>query len=308
MMKEMKKLIVVLAVALMAGVQAHAQFMPDAGYIHAFENAKVTRNGSTFSGKDALLSTHIDKRWDSIAVMPEIDFTFQEHQMMKIHQAMIYAMVHRAITYRRLSPTAGTKKVYRYENSDERYVDLIVSNGTMCDEFYEILDSLYISSAIVEDIERVKQKKRAKDMVRNANYIDTVFFKDLNKFEIETVHAGVASLFEIPLTYYNSLPNSRRFTEELSALVDSVIKTLEGEIFTWEKSEDARFLFCDALYDQFMLLMDNYDRFDALRANTDARDNPVLDIIYRKIKNILSSDPEPDGLEEKLESMRDRIR
>ena len=53
-MMKMKKLIVVLAVALMAGVQAHAQFMADAGYIHAFENAKVTRNGSTLQGANAL--------------------------------------------------------------------------------------------------------------------------------------------------------------------------------------------------------------------------------------------------------------
>ena len=54
MKMKMKKLIVVLAVALLAGVQAHAQFIADAGYIHAFETAKVTSNGSTVKGSDAL--------------------------------------------------------------------------------------------------------------------------------------------------------------------------------------------------------------------------------------------------------------
>ena len=54
MKMKMKKLIVVLAFALFAGVQAHAQLMADAGYIHAFETAQSTRNGSTLNGTNAL--------------------------------------------------------------------------------------------------------------------------------------------------------------------------------------------------------------------------------------------------------------
>ncbi len=84
MMKEMKKLIVVLAVALMAGVQAHAQFMPDAGYIHAFENAKVTRNGSTYSGKDALDGFYLGGKFrirleglaEGLSIDPGVNFSF----------------------------------------------------------------------------------------------------------------------------------------------------------------------------------------------------------------------------------------
>ena len=290
----------------------------DAGLYH---NAYVeyAKNIGPDSTKDAMISTHIDKRWDSIAVLPEMDFDFQMRQMMRIHQAMIYGLVHRAITSRRISPVAGeNQRVYRYENSDERYVSLTVSNGTLCDEFYEILDSLYISSSIVGDIERVRAKKCAKDKVRNANYRDTAFAIDVKDFQIQPVikrgdqykigHDGVASLFEIPLYYYNSLPNSRRFTDEITALVDAVIKTFNDEIHAWEKGDDARFFFCDELYRQFMLMMDNYNKFDNLKVNTDACDNPVLDIIYRKIKNALSCDPEPDGLENMLEQMKDKIR
>ena len=120
-----------------------------------YHNAYISygRNIGPDSTKNTQISTHIDKRWDSIATMPELDFDFQNAQMMKIHQAMIYGLVHNAITFRKLSASAGKKRVYRYENSDERYVELIVSNGTLCDEFYEILDALYISPSIVEDID-----------------------------------------------------------------------------------------------------------------------------------------------------------
>lgn len=279
----------------------------DAGLYH---NAYTTyaRNIGPDSTKNTQISTHIDKRWDSIASMMEMDFDFQDRQMMKIHQAMIYALVHNAITYRKLSASAGKKRVYRYENSDERYVELIVSNGTLCDEFFEILDALYISSSIVEDIEFVRNKKNAKDRVRNANYTDTVFYNDLLNFKIETLHEGQASLFEIPVYYYNSLPNSRRFDDEIGALVDAVIKTIKDEAYTWEKEEDARFILCDELVKQFRLFLENYENCEALQANLDVQDHPVVDIIFRKIRDVLEQDPEPDDLENVIAELKAKVR
>ncbi|MBR1759393.1 MAG: hypothetical protein IJ744_11835 [Lachnospiraceae bacterium] len=275
-----------------------------------YHNAYVSyaKNIGPDSTKNTQISTHIDKRWDSIATMPEIDFDFQKLQMMKVHQAMIYGLVHGMITYRKLSATAGKKRVYRYENSEERYMEMIVSNGTLCDEFYEILDSLYISSAMVEDIDVVRKKKNAKDRVRNADYDQTVFYNDLMNFKMETIHEGQASLFEIPVRYYNSLPNSRRFDDEISALIDAVIETLRQETYTWEKPEDARFILCDQLVEQFNLFMDNFANCEGLNANLSAMDHACVDMMFRKIKNVLAQDPEPDGLEDTLEAMKARIR
>ena len=178
----------------------------------------------------------------------------------------------------------------------------------MCDEFYEILDSLYISSSIVEDIGVVLSKRNAKDRVRNANYVDTAFYNDLQNFKIDTLHEGQASLFEIPVAYYNSLPNSRRFDDEISALVDAVIKTFEDEAYTWEKAEDARFILCDELVKQFNLFLDNFEKCAGLQANMSVQDHPVVDVIFRKIKNVLTVDPEPDECEETLEALKNRIR
>ena len=275
-----------------------------------YHNAYVSyaRNIGPDSTKNTQISTHIDKRWDSIATMPEIDFDFQKRQMMKVHQAMIYGLVQNMITFRKLSATAGKKRVYRYENSDERYMEMIVSNGTLCDEFYEILDSLYISSAMVEDIAEVRKKKSAKDRVRNADYDQTVFYNDLQNFKIDTVHEGQASLFEIPVAYFNSLPNSRRFDDEISALIDAVIETLKQEAYTWEKEDDARFILCDELVNQFNLFIDNFKTYETLNAGVSAMDHPCVDMIYRKVKHTLSQDPEPDALEETLEAMKSSIR
>ncbi|MEI3141894.1 MAG: hypothetical protein V8S77_01225 [Oscillospiraceae bacterium] len=119
-------------------------------------------------------------------------------------------------------------------------VDMIVSNGTLCDEFYEILDALYINPAVVEDIEVIKSKRRTKDVVRNSNYSDTAFAHAVRKFSIDILHEGPASLFEIPLAYYASLPNSQRFVAEITALVEAVVKTLSDELYMWERPDDAK--------------------------------------------------------------------
>jgi hypothetical protein len=247
--------------------------------------------------------------------MPEIDDGYQYRHMIKIHQAMVYGLIYNLITSRKVSPVAGQgRRVYRYENTDERFVNLTVSNGTMCDEFFEILDSLYISSAIVEDVKKAAEKKRINDSDHNANYCDTEFARCVKEFTIQPVckgrtgHEGVASLFEIPLYYYNSLPNAKRYNDEIMDLIDAVIKTLRDEINTFENSNDAKFVLSTELIDQFNLMMDHYETTENLRNNLDACDNPVLDIIYRKIKAELSTEPQPENFDEKREAMRARIR
>ena len=275
-------------------------------YHHAYQNyARLIGPDST---KGATISTHIDKRWDSVAVLPELDFGFQNAQVMRIHQALIYALIYRAITYRTLSQAAEGKRVYKYENSDERYIDLVVSNGTLCDEFYEILDALYISASIVEDIDVIRNKKRVRDLTRNSNYEDTTFAKALAAFKLDFLHDGPTSLFEIALAYYNTLPNSKRYTSELSALVDAIIKTLRDEVSTWENENDVKFLLCKVLEEQYNLLMDNYEKYPQLRCNTQACDNVILDIVFRKIRKVVETTPEPDDYENLIAGMRNRLR
>ncbi|MCQ2538945.1 MAG: hypothetical protein MJ114_00715, partial [Acetatifactor sp.] len=260
------------------------------------------------STKNMMISTHIDKRWDSISVMPELDFGYQNRQSTLINQAMIYGLIFKAITFRKLSTAYGGKKVYKYENSEERYEDMIVSNGTLCDQFYEILDSLYISSAMVSDVQIQINRKHAKDKVKNSNYDETSFAKALKSFQIDDLHEGQASLFEIPLFCYTSSPNALRFTSDVIAMVDSVVKTITDEIQLCEKAVDVKPKLCMVLVEQFMLLMDNYDKFEKVNKKVPAADNEVLDIIYRKIKNVFGITPEPDDYEDTLAEMKSRLK
>lgn len=298
------------------------------------------------STKNAAISTHIDKRWDSIKSMPEIDFDYQAQVVRKIHKAFIYGLIHRAIQLKPLSVVANGKKIYLYKDSNNRDVELLVPNGTLCDEFYEILNALYVNAKVVEDIALIKARKRAMSEAKNCNYEDTEFFHDMAAFNLLYTIPDIGdeaknrdhcdgsqkaledlkqelrdnrnirysankdfeeqpddgkkyvenptSLFAIPLMYYCSLPNSGRFISEITAMVEAVIDVFREEYTKWEKAEDVKFVLCTRLTDEFNLLKRNYHIYEDKMRAPKADENPVIDIIQRKIKEVILESPEPD--------------
>ena len=310
------------------------------------------------STKNAAISTHIDKSWDSIKSMPELDFDYQQQVIRKVHKAFIYGLIHHAIQQRPLSAVANGKKVFLYRDSDNRDVELTVPNGTLCDEFYEVLDALYVNSKVVEDITLIKNRKRAMSEAKNCNYENTEFFKDMAKFNLlslleipEGMEAPRAcdgtqkaledikeeimknreersknnanatldfaseqddnkryvenstSLFAIPLMFYCTLPNSGRYISELTAMVEAVIDVFREEYSKWEKKEDVKFVLCNRLVDELTLLKRNYHFYEECVRAPSASDNMVLDIIQRKIRDVILSAPEPEDYEALLDKV-----
>ena len=309
------------------------------------------------STKNAAISTHIDKRWDSIKSMPEIDFNYQNLVIKKIHKAFVYGLIHKAILQKPLSAVANGKKVFLYRNSENRDNELVVPNGTLCDEFYEILDALYVNAKVVEDINLIKSRKRAMSTAKNCNYEDTEFFRDmaslnLLKFLSDYEEAGEkdiydgtqkslealkdrlrennekrsalyassknqweaeddgeiyienpTSIFEIPLMYYCSLPNSGRYISEITAMVEAVIDVLREEFTTWYAEKDVKFVLCTRLTDELNLLKRNYHVYEEYQHAPLAADNPVIDIIQRQIREVILSAPEPEDYEALLDKV-----
>ena len=309
------------------------------------------------STKNAAISTHIDKAWDSIKSMPELDFDYQQLVIRKVHKAFIYGLIHGAIQQRPLSAVANGKKVFLYRDSDNRDVELMVPNGTLCDEFYEVLDALYVNSKVVEDIGLIKSRKRAMSEAKNCNYENTEFFRDMAKFNLlyilgdeeqaqahdsyDGTQASLdalkvelrdnkeerskrqgkewdiakltddgkryvengTSLFAIPLMFYCTLPNSGRYISEITAMVEAVIDVFREEYSKWEKAEDVKFVLCTRLTDELNLLKRNYKYYvEHLRAPA-ASENVVIDIIQRKIRDVILSAPEPEDYEALLDKV-----
>ncbi len=309
------------------------------------------------STKNAAISTHIDKGWDSIKSMPELDFEYQDQVIKKVHKAFVYGLIHHAIQQRPLSAVANGKKVFLYRDSNDRDQELQVPNGTLCDEFYEVLDALYVNYKVVEDIGLIKSRKRAMSEAKNCNYENTEFFRDMARFnlfymlhDMDDAHdydtcdgtqksldalkeelrinkearikaqgknwdpsqmlddgkryvENSTSLFAIPLMFYCTLPNSGRYISEITAMVEAVIDVFREEYSKWEKKEDVKFVLCTRLTDELNLLKKNYDKYVKYLRAPAASENIVIDIIQRKIRDVILSAPEPEDYEVLLDKV-----
>lgn len=242
------------------------------------------------STKSACISLHIDKRWDSLTEMPEMSMKNHYNEMVRIHSALIYGIVHGMIKTYPSSRYDAQKRIYQLEDMEGELTKFVVSNNTECDEFYEVLDALYRDRASVETIYEIAEERRKYDVDSNHRYSESAFVKDIESFMIGDGHDEPVSLFEIPLTYYNSLPRSKMDDNELSIMIDSVIDILEKEVNRYEQEIDREPFLSSQLDAQFRLLIKNFlnDEFnvnDVMRKNSTLEDNRVINMVFRKVSN-----------------------
>ena len=126
----------------------------------------------------------------------------------------------------------------------------------------------------------------------------------INAEDDEKVYVeNATSLFAIPLMFYCTLPNSGRYISEITAMVEAVIDVFREEYSKWEKKEDVKFVLCNRLVDELNLLKRNYNLYVKYAKAPEAHENMVLDIIQRKIRDVILSAPEPEDYEALLDKV-----
>jgi hypothetical protein len=103
--------------------------------------------------------------------------------------------------------------------------------------------------------------------------------------------------------FYCTLPNSGRYISEITAMVEAVIDVFREEYSKWEKREDVKFVLCNRLVDELTLLKRNYHFYEKCVRAPQAHENMVLDIIQRKIRDVILSAPEPEDYEALLDKV-----
>ncbi|MCR5783061.1 MAG: tubulin-like doman-containing protein [Clostridia bacterium] len=264
------------------------------------------------STKSSTISLHIDKRWDSLTEMEELSMDTHYMEMVKIHSALIYGVVYSMIKTHPSSRFDAKKRIFALEDTEGDLTILIVSNGTECDEFYEVLDALYRDRASVAKIYEMSAERHKFDVEYNRRYSETAFFKAASEFRIGDGHTGKTSLFEIPLMYYNSLPRAKLDDNELAIMIDSVIGVIGQEVERYEQEADRAPILSRRLEQQFRLLIDNfnndeYNQNDELRKNSDIGDNRVINMVLKKVSNKIK-ELNTFEFEAKVEELRKLVR
>jgi len=264
------------------------------------------------STKSMVISPHIDKRWDTIAVMPELDIDYMNQSIRRIHLAFFYGLVYELIQRRQITSYDPNKVYYQLDRGDGDFADLVVSNGTPCDEFFEVLNSLYRDRSAVEDILAVAEKYRMKDSEKHTDYDRTFFARQIAKLHVpysdEPLNAEktLDSVFAIPLLYNKSVPNSERDDAELMLMIESIIEAFTTEPDTFDREKDKSSHLQQIMFNQLKLLEKRYNedlsRFlQPTSISNDYDDNEVV----RWIKRMLKELAERDNTEEVFEESRD---
>ena len=86
-------------------------------------------------------------------------------------------------------------------------------------------------------------------------------------------------------------------------MVEAVIDVFREEYSKWEKKEDVKFVLCNRLVDELTLLKRNYHFYETCVRAPLAHENVVLDIIQRKVRDVILSAPEPEDYEALLDKV-----
>lgn len=245
---------------------------------------------------NALITPHIDKSWNSISVMPELDLNYQSYLMQNIHQAFFYGFLYDIIELYQPSVYDPNTLSYRYFDIDNNAKNFTVSNGTPCDKFDEVLDGLYFDRAAVKAIKAIACDKREKDKNSRISVEKTIFYKALDSLsrskmvgEITTKDAELAetlktSMFEIPLMYYNSLMISDDM-DEIIAMVKAIINAVKYQLSAKEKGINLDKHVAQIVVEHHNLLLENYSKLDEFLAmGVDITSNDAMLSMHKFIK------------------------
>ena len=159
------------------------------------------------SDKTPVITPHIDKKWHIITCMPDLDEKNQEMQERRIYRAFILGMVFDLISYEKIS--AG-KYRYGLDINGVETEEFVVSNGTSCDQYYEVLDALIINPVVVTRILNFMDRRFEAERNNSGklSFETSSLCRQLKELESAEFKKGGLTLFDLALLLKISTPSA----------------------------------------------------------------------------------------------------
>lgn len=237
------------------------------------------------SRKSKAISPHIDRWWHVITKLPDLDETYQEKQFYDINAAFFWGILNGYVHY---DKDDMVKKVYKlnvemFSDLHGEDAELVVSNGTPCDNFYEVLDALTIFPKVVKEILDNTEEKISGELNGQVQLKDSLLFKKMEKFRLaefpinareviaESEEEGVPmisavshddeasmgtcrSILEIPILMKRSVPAENYYEESMMGILKAELEEIKNYLHR----------FCDKIEFQkqlMALLKQQYELF-----------------------------------------------
>jgi hypothetical protein len=174
--------------------------------------------------------------------MPDLDEDNQEKQENEIYAAFFWGLIE---GYVKLYEE-NARKVYRLEVDTLKMDDarLIVSNGTECDKFYEVLDAISIYPELVEKINSRVEMLIENEVNESVPVDEGILFSGINRLVIKEPGLGskkepvpASSIFSIPLLMKKSTTQDEYYEEDMIQIIKVEISEIRKylEAFYSEK-------------------------------------------------------------------------
>lgn len=212
-----------------------------------------------------VITPHIDRRWHTMAAMPDLDDSHQESQITDIHEAFFSGFAYGVIVWEQVHSKVH---IYRYLPQRSVEQDFTVSNGTPCDQFYEVLDALMINPVAVDAIRATVERKfngfLAKEQA--TTFLKSPLAEALNEGlslgELTEVIPGMkgrqASVFDFIAFYAISVPRGEGSDVMLRSLTENILDYIRREVARVEEPADVSAVVEEVLTKQLARFEENY--------------------------------------------------
>lgn len=235
---------------------------PAGGYFSAYYELVSQIRPSV--SKTRVITPHIDRRWHTVAMLPDLDDGYQDLQMYDIHRAFVAGLALKIISWETIY---SGHRLYRYSPYQDLDQEFVVSNGTPCDQFYEVLDALMIDPVAVREVNGAADHKitnfiedePAASFLKSPlglNIMDGISLPELGEV-VRGMSGRKATLLDIPTFYAASVPTAEFSDGRLRKLSENMLTFLSREIERIEDSGEVTPVLRTVLEEQLRLYPDN---------------------------------------------------
>lgn len=217
------------------------------------------------------ITPHIQKDWQFINALPEIDDDYQVECETKIAKAFVYALISGIIDYRKMDDSGFN---FTYELISKNLVSppLTVSNGTYCDQLYETLDALSMQSKYVDNILQAFRHDLREEKDCKIKFEDSRFVKRAGNFVLnEYANEASFSIFDLPLLYKESAGAEYK-VEWGKAIIRAIVEMIGEVAATLSKSREVeknRIDFILKMYNAFEASLETIEKLGSQKTEFD---------------------------------------
>ena len=183
-------------------------------------------------------------------------------QERRIYRAFILGMIFNLISYRKI---AEGKYLYRLQLNGIDTEEFVVSNGTPCDHYYEVLDALIINPVVVKTILNYMDKKftAEKNSAGKITIENSLLMKHIGKLKTDEFKKSGLTIFDLALLLKVSTPAAEFDKKVGKDIMRESLQMIYEYMSTIVLGDDLDWIYGNFVFDQVKAFDKNVDWYFA---------------------------------------------